>query len=190
GCDTPAMLDAPVSGGVLSAETGSLSLMDANYFPAETSLELILWHIFQVGGSEEAYRSAKPLFLSNGQKHHILWWSRKWFGMPMLSAKICNNLAMCEHAWGFRSLCTRYCTFWYPEINFLILITMLPIVVDSDTYNPVPGVMDAVPASRNYEGGFATKLMAKDLKLAAIRQGSGGQNSNDICSREIQRGMQ
>lgn len=29
----------------------------------------------------------------------------------------------------------------------------------SDTYNPVPGVMDGVPASRNYEGGFAAKLM-------------------------------
>lgn len=29
----------------------------------------------------------------------------------------------------------------------------------SDTYNPVPGVMDGVPSSRNYDGGFATKLM-------------------------------
>jgi len=30
---------------------------------------------------------------------------------------------------------------------------------DSDAYNPVPGVMEGVPSSRNYEGGFATKLM-------------------------------
>lgn len=30
---------------------------------------------------------------------------------------------------------------------------------DSDTYNPVPGVMDGVPSSRNYIGGFASKLM-------------------------------
>ncbi|WMV14168.1 hypothetical protein MTR67_007553 [Solanum verrucosum] len=37
----------------------------------------------------------------------------------------------------------------------------------SDTYNPVPGVMDGVPSSRNYIGGFASKLMAKDLNLAA-----------------------
>ena len=29
----------------------------------------------------------------------------------------------------------------------------------SDTYNPVPGVMEGVPASRDYDGGFATKLM-------------------------------
>jgi 3-hydroxyisobutyrate dehydrogenase len=36
----------------------------------------------------------------------------------------------------------------------------------SDTYNPVPGVMENVPASRGYEGGFGVDLMAKDLGLA------------------------
>lgn len=30
---------------------------------------------------------------------------------------------------------------------------------DSDSYNPVPGVMEGVPSSRNYDGGFASKLM-------------------------------
>ncbi|CAK9141180.1 unnamed protein product [Ilex paraguariensis] len=41
------MLDAPVSGGVLGAETGTLT--------------------FMVGGSEEAYLAAKPLFFSMGK---------------------------------------------------------------------------------------------------------------------------
>jgi 3-hydroxyisobutyrate dehydrogenase len=36
----------------------------------------------------------------------------------------------------------------------------------SDTYNPYPGVMDNVPASRGYSGGFGTDLMLKDLGLA------------------------
>ena len=36
----------------------------------------------------------------------------------------------------------------------------------SDTYNPCPGVMEGVPSSRNYEGGFGTALMRKDLNLA------------------------
>lgn len=36
----------------------------------------------------------------------------------------------------------------------------------SDTYNPVPGVMPNVPASREYAGGFGTALMLKDLGLA------------------------
>lgn len=33
-------------------------------------------------------------------------------------------------------------------------------------YNPVPGVMEGVPASRDYQGGFMVDLMFKDLGLA------------------------
>jgi 3-hydroxyisobutyrate dehydrogenase len=36
-----------------------------------------------------------------------------------------------------------------------------------ELYNPVPGVMDNVPASRGYRGGFGVDLMLKDLGLAA-----------------------
>ena len=35
-----------------------------------------------------------------------------------------------------------------------------------DKYNPWPGVMENVPSSKDYEGGFAVKLMNKDLGLA------------------------
>jgi 3-hydroxyisobutyrate dehydrogenase len=35
-----------------------------------------------------------------------------------------------------------------------------------DTYNPYPGVLENVPASRGYTGGFGTDLMLKDLGLA------------------------
>ncbi len=31
----------------------------------------------------------------------------------------------------------------------------------SDTYNPCPGVIETVPSSNNYQGGFKTGLMAK-----------------------------
>lgn len=31
----------------------------------------------------------------------------------------------------------------------------------SDTYNPVPGVMEGVPSANNYQGGYGTTLMAK-----------------------------
>lgn len=34
------------------------------------------------------------------------------------------------------------------------------------TYCPVPGVGPQTPADRGYEGGFATAMMLKDLKLA------------------------
>ena len=35
-----------------------------------------------------------------------------------------------------------------------------------ELYNPCPGVMEAVPASNGYQGGFMVDLMAKDLGLA------------------------
>jgi 3-hydroxyisobutyrate dehydrogenase len=34
------------------------------------------------------------------------------------------------------------------------------------TYCPVPGPAPAAPSNKNYEGGFLTELMWKDLKLA------------------------
>lgn len=38
----------------------------------------------------------------------------------------------------------------------------------SDTYNPVPGVIEGVPSSNGYAGGFGTTLMAKvDPQLAS-----------------------
>ena len=40
---------------------------------------------------------------------------------------------------------------------FTYLVTNM--IFYSDNYNPVPGVMDGVPSSRDYHGGFASKLM-------------------------------
>jgi hypothetical protein len=36
----------------------------------------------------------------------------------------------------------------------------------SQTYNPCPGVVANVPSSNDYNGGFASELMIKDLSLA------------------------
>jgi hypothetical protein len=41
---------------------------------------------------------------------------------------------------------------------------------NSDTYNPVPGVMEGVPSSRNYSGGFTSKLMVQtDIEFSLIK---------------------
>lgn len=45
----------------------------------------------------------------------------------------------------------------------------------SDTYNPCPGVMDNVPSSRGYTGGFGTALMLKDMGLAVDAAKKAGQ---------------
>lgn len=40
----------------------------------------------------------------------------------------------------------------------------------SEVYNPVPGVVEGVPSSRGYEGGFGSALM---LKVGGVISNSG-----------------
>ncbi|KAL5199744.1 hypothetical protein ABZP36_020947 [Zizania latifolia] len=140
--EKPMMLDAPVSGGVPAAESGKLT--------------------FMVGGLEEAYIAAKPLLLSMGKK--AIYCGGAGNGSV---AKICNNMAMAISMLGVSE------AFALGQ-NLGIKASVLTDIFNcssarcwsSDTYNPVPGVMLGVPSSRNYDGGFTSKLMAKDLDLA------------------------
>ncbi|KAL7212563.1 hypothetical protein ACSBR2_015287 [Camellia fascicularis] len=140
--ETPVMLDAPVSGGVLAAEAGTLT--------------------FMVGGLEEAYLAAKSLFLSMGK--NTIYCGGAGNGS---AAKICNNLAMAVSMLGVSE------AFSLGQSLGISAGTLTKIFNSSsgrcwssDSYNPVPGVMEGVPSSRNYDGGFASKLMAKDLNIA------------------------
>ncbi|KAF5187042.1 3-hydroxyisobutyrate dehydrogenase [Thalictrum thalictroides] len=141
--DKPVMLDAPVSGGVLGAEAGNLT--------------------FMVGGLEEAYMEAESLFLSMGK--HTIYCGRSGNGT---AAKICNNLAMAVSMLGVSEAFTLGQSLGITASTLTkIFNSSSARCWSSDSYNPVPGVMEGVPSSRNYEGGFSSKLMAKDLKLAA-----------------------
>ncbi|KAI5671220.1 hypothetical protein M9H77_11584 [Catharanthus roseus] len=142
GLEIPSMLDAPVSGGVFAAESATLT--------------------FMVGGSEEVFTAAKSLFLSMGK--NTIYCGGAGNGS---AAKICNNLAMAVSMLGVSE------AFSLGQRLGIAASTLTKIFNSSsarcwssDTYNPVPGVMAGVPASRNYDGGFASKLMAKDLNLA------------------------
>ncbi|KAF3450286.1 hypothetical protein FNV43_RR06366 [Rhamnella rubrinervis] len=140
---SPVMLDAPVSGGVLAAEAGTLT--------------------FMVGGSEEAYLAAKPLFLSMGKS--TVYCGGAGNGS---AAKICNNLAMAISMLGVsEALALGQSLGISASILTKVFSSSSACCWSSDTYNPVPGVMGGVPSSRNYDGGFSPKLMAKDLNLAA-----------------------
>ena len=44
----------------------------------------------------------------------------------------------------------------------------------SEVNNPVPGVVETAPASREYSGGFGISLMRKDLKLAIVAANEAG----------------
>ncbi|KAJ8762079.1 hypothetical protein K2173_006743 [Erythroxylum novogranatense] len=138
----PVMLDAPVSGGVLAAEAGTLS--------------------FMVGGSEDAYLAAKPLLLSMGKR--AVYCGGAGTGS---AAKICNNLAMAVSMAAVSEALTLGQSLGVDASTLTSVFNSSSARCwSSDTYNPVPGVMEGVPASRNYECGFASKLMAKDLNHA------------------------
>ncbi len=136
-------LDAPVSGGIAAAAAGQLT--------------------FMVGGSDAAFSKAQPILepmakavihagpLGNGQ-----------------AAKICNNMllgatmvATCEAFALAQKLGLDAQTF------FDISSKASGQSWSMTSYCPVPGVGPETPADRDYEGGFATALMLKDLKLAA-----------------------
>jgi 3-hydroxyisobutyrate dehydrogenase len=52
-----------------------------------------------------------------------------------------------------------------PKVFASIVNTSSGRCWSSDTYNPYPGVLESVPASRGYSGGFGADLMLKDLTL-------------------------
>ena len=53
-----------------------------------------------------------------------------------------------------------------PKVFAAIVNTSSGRCWSSDTYNPYPGVLENVPATRGYAGGFGAELMLKDLALA------------------------
>jgi len=82
-------------------------------------------------------------------------------------AKICNNLVL-----GINMIATSEGLSLGEKLgidpkvlsNILAVSTGRSWVVD--TYNPRPGVMENVPSSRDYNGGFQVSLIRKDLSIA------------------------
>ncbi|KAG8077094.1 hypothetical protein GUJ93_ZPchr0006g44226 [Zizania palustris] len=87
--------------------------------------------------------------------------------LTFMVAKICNNMAMAISMLGVSEAFTLG---QHLGIKHSVLTDIFNCSSarcwSSNTYNPVPGVMLGVPSSRNYDGGFTSKLMAKDLGLA------------------------
>jgi 3-hydroxyisobutyrate dehydrogenase len=135
-------IDAPVSGGVGGAQAGTLS--------------------FMVGASDQQFQRAKPVLETMGK--NIFHAGDHGAGQI---AKACNNLLLAI-------LMTGTCE----ALNMGVKNGLDPAVLSEimkqssggnwalNVYNPWPGVMETAPASRNYEGGFLTNLMFKDLGLA------------------------
>ena len=137
-----AMIDAPVSGGVNGADAGTLT--------------------FMVGGSATDVERARPLLEIMGKKIvHC--------GGPGTGGitKLCNNLALAIQMIGTaEALALGSKLGMDPSKLSEVMSTSTARCWSVDTYNPCPGVMPNVPSSRNYEGGFSSTLMEKDINLA------------------------
>jgi 3-hydroxyisobutyrate dehydrogenase len=137
-----AMVDAPVSGGIAAAEGGTLT--------------------FMVGGSGEAFERARGILEKMGKA--VIHAGGPGSGQ---AAKICNNMllgasmiATCETFVLAQKLGLD------PQTFFDIASKASGQCWSMTTYCPVPGVGPDTPADRDYEGGFASALMLKDLRLA------------------------
>jgi len=137
-----AMVDAPVSGGVGGAEKATLT--------------------FMVGGDQETFNKVKPLLSHMGK--NIVHCGGPGNGQVV---KICNNLVLGISMLGVSEAMNLGISMGMdPKVLANIFNTSSARCWSSDTYNPVPGVMEGVPSSRGYQGGFGVDLMAKDLGLA------------------------
>lgn len=135
-------LDAPVSGGTGGAIAGTLT--------------------FIVGGSDDAFAKAEPILAVMGK--NIFHAGEHGAGQV---AKICNNMLL-----GILMAGTA------EAINLGVKNGLDPKVLSDimlqssgrnwtlEVYNPYPQVMENVPSSNGYKGGFMSKLMQKDLNLA------------------------
>lgn len=136
------MLDAPVSGGTAGAENGTLT--------------------FIVGGPETALTRARPLFDVMGA--NVFHAGGNGAGQ---TAKICNNMLLAVQMAGTaEALSLGVDNGLDPAVLSEIMKRSSGGNWPLNLYNPWPGVMEGVPASRGYEGGFLVDLMAKDLGLA------------------------
>jgi 3-hydroxyisobutyrate dehydrogenase len=136
------VLDAPVSGGVGGATAGTLT--------------------FIVGGDKDALERAEPILNVMGK---AVFHAGKHGAGQM--AKICNNMLLAVHMIGTaEALQLGVNNGLDPAVLSDIMLQSSGRNWSLEVYNPYPGVMDGVPASREYEGGFAVNLMSKDLGLA------------------------
>lgn len=135
-------LDAPVSGGVGGAKAGTLT--------------------FICGGAEATFTKAKPIL--EGMGKNIFHAGEHGSGQV---AKICNNMMLAILMAGTsEALALGVKNGLDPAVLSEIMKQSSGGNWALNVYNPWPGVMEGVPASRGYEGGFLVNLMNKDLGLA------------------------
>lgn len=137
-----AMLDTPVSGGVAGAAAGTLTMM--------------------AGGDEAVFQRALPILQKLGKK--IVYAGQPGSGQ---AAKICNNMLLAISMIGVSEAFVLAEKLGLDPKKFYEISSNASGQCWSMTsYCPFPGIIENVPANRNYAAGFMAKMMLKDLRLA------------------------
>jgi 3-hydroxyisobutyrate dehydrogenase len=136
------IVDAPVSGGVIAAQAGTLTFMvggsEAQFNQAHSILEKMGKSIFHAGesGSGQIAKASNNMLLA----------------INMIGTSEALNLAI-QHGLD-------------PRVMSEIIQNSSGANWCVEKYNPVPDVLENVPSSQGYIAGFMTDLMLKDLGLA------------------------
>ena len=134
--------DAPVSGGTAAADAGTLAFMVGCDEPDFAAIEAAIAPMSRVtmrAGDHGAGQAAK---ICNNMV----------LGISMIG--VCEAFALAEKL-GLEG-----------ERFFEIASKSSGQCWSLTSYCPWPGPVPTAPSNRNYEGGFATAMMLKDLKLA------------------------
>lgn len=136
------MLDAPVSGGTVGAQNATLT--------------------FMVGGTEDGFEKAKPVLQTMGK--NIVYCGGHGNGQV---AKVANNMLLGISMIGVAEAMNLGVKLGM-DANILagIINTSSGRCWSSEVNNPWPDVVETAPAGRDYQGGFFTDLMLKDMGLA------------------------
>lgn len=157
-------IDAPVSGGVVGAQAGTLA--------------------FMVGGAAEDVAAATPLLEVMGSR--VVHCGGPGLGQ---AAKVCNNLIL---AVSQIAVAEAFVLAERLGLSHQALFDVASGASGQcwalTTNCPVPGPVPTSPANRDYQPGFAGALMSKDLGLAEHAIMSTGVNARmGMLAREVYR---
>lgn len=143
-------VDAPVSGGVAAATGGTLT--------------------FMVGGATDDFAAAEPFLQAMGKA--VIHAGDTGAGQ---AAKICNNMLLAITMIGTCEAFALADKLGLDQQKFFDISSKASGQSWSMTsYCPVPGPVPTTPANNDYNPGFATAMMLKDLKLAQDAAQSAG----------------
>lgn len=134
--------DVPVSGGYMGAKNGTLTCM--------------------IGCKKEDYKEVEAIYKCMGT--NLFYCGEPGAGQ---SAKICNNLGL-----GIQmiSVCEALALAQKLGVDQSVVAKIMSLSTGScwsvKTYCPIPGFDPHLPASHDYDHGFESRLMKKDVGLA------------------------